>query len=91
VQDICRHIDFDGFAPEVAPDIADEPVPGRPFAHGRRTDRAGDGRARRIRAATLATSRPLDRADTTLRLALRLIELIGECAHRPQQRRPEKT
>jgi hypothetical protein len=42
----------------------------------------------RIRATTPGDLQAaLDRADTTLRL----IELIGECAHRPQLRRPEKT
>jgi hypothetical protein len=87
VQDICLHIDFGGFAPEVAPGIADEPVAGRPFGHGRRPDRAGNGRARPHQGHDPGDLQAaLDRADTTLRL----IELIGECAHRPQQRRPEK-
>jgi arginase len=83
VGDIYLHIDFDGFAPEVAPGIVDEPVPG-----GLSLDQAeaiirGASDRFRLRATTLATFTPAhDEDDKTLRLGLRLIELIGECAAR---------
>jgi arginase len=87
VGDVYLHIDFDGFAPEVAPGIVDEPVPGglsREDAEG--VIRAA-GERFRIRAVTLATYTPAnDEDDTTLKLALRMIELIGDSAARPSHR-----
>jgi arginase len=81
VGDVYLHIDLDGFAPEVAPGVVDEPVPGGlSIADAEAIIRAAAGRVR-MRAATLATYNPeLDRDGRTLRLALRLIEVIGECA-----------
>jgi arginase len=80
VPDVYLHVDFDGFAPEVAPGIVDEPVPGGlSLEDGEAIIRATAERFR-IKAATLATYTPdLDRDDKTLRLGLRLVELLGEC------------
>lgn len=74
VQEIYLHIDFDGFAPEVAPGIVDEPVPGGlSFEDAEEIMRAAAERFR-IRAATLATYTPeLDKEERTLRVGLRII------------------
>jgi len=78
VQEIYLHIDFDGFAPEVAPGIVDEPVPGGlSFEDAEGIMRAAAERFR-IRAATLATYTPeLDKEERTLRVGLLIIELLG--------------
>ena len=79
VDDIYLHIDFDGFAPQAAPGIVDEPVPGGLSVEQAESVIRGAGERFRIRAATLATFTPeRDDDDKTLRLALRLIELVGE-------------
>ena len=79
VEEIYLHVDFDGFAPEVAPGVVDEPVPGGlSFADAAIVIPAA-ARRFRIRAATLATYTPAnDESDATLRLALDLIDLLGE-------------
>jgi arginase len=78
VDEIYLHIDFDGFAPEVAPGIVDEPVPGGLSSEDAEALIRAAGERFRIRAVTLATFTPnRDVDDKTLRLALRLIELIG--------------
>jgi arginase len=81
VTDVYLHVDFDAFAPEVAPGIADEPVPGglsREDAEmiiRRTTERF------RVRAVTLATYTPeRDVNETTLELALGLFSMLGEYA-----------
>ena len=78
VQEIYLHIDFDGFAPEVAPGFVDEPVPGGlSFEDAEGIMRAAAERFR-IRAATPATYTPeLDKEERTLRFGLRIIELLG--------------
>jgi arginase family enzyme len=75
---IYVHIDFDGFAPEVAPGFVDEPVPGGlSFEDAEGIMRAAAERFR-IRAATLATYTPeLDKEERTLRVGLLIIELLG--------------
>ena len=79
VPDVYLHVDFDCFAPEVAPGIADEPVAGGLSLEDAEAIIDATADRFRIKAATLATYTPaLDRDDETLRLALRLIELIGE-------------
>ena len=80
VPEVYLHVDFDGFAPEVAPGIADDPVPGGlSLEDGEAIIRATAERFR-IKAAALATYTPdRDRDDKTLRLGLRLIELLEEC------------
>ena len=79
-RDVYLHIDFDGFAPNIAPGIVDEPVEGGlALADARLIVRGTCGRFR-VRAITLATyTPPNDKADATLRLALELVDLIGEC------------
>jgi arginase len=81
VDEIYLHVDFDGFAPDVAPGVVDEPVPGGlSVADGVTIIRAASERFR-IRSVTLATFTPdRDVDDRTLRLGLRLIELIGDYA-----------
>jgi arginase len=80
VREIYLHIDFDGFAPEVAPGIVDDPVPGGLSLEDAEGIIRGTGERFRIRAATFATYTPeLDHDDRTLRLGLRLIEILGEC------------
>jgi arginase len=82
VDEIYLHIDFDGFAPEVAPGIADEPVPGGLSLEQAEAIVRGAAERFLIRAATLATFTPArDEDERTERLALRLIELLGEHAH----------
>jgi arginase len=81
VDDVYLHIDFDGFAPEVAPGIVDEPAPGGLSREDAEAIIRGAGKRFRIQAATLATFTPdRDRDDKTLRLALRLIDLVGDYA-----------
>jgi arginase len=78
VGDVYLHVDFDAFAPEVAPGVADEPVPGGlSLSDAERILTAVNERFR-IQAATLATFTPeRDRDGRTLQLALRLLELLG--------------
>lgn len=81
VDEIYLHIDFDGFAPDVAPGVADDPVPGGVSAEQAETIVRGARARFRIRAVTLATFTPeRDEDERTLRLALRLIDLLGHCA-----------
>jgi arginase len=81
VSEVYLHVDFDGFAPEVAPGVVDEPVPGGLSGEDAETILRSTAERFRIKAATLATYTPeLDRDDKTLRLALRLVRLIGVCA-----------
>jgi arginase len=79
VDEIYLHVDFDGFAPEIAPGIVDEPVPGGLSAEDAEAIVRGTTARFRVRAATLATYTPdNDEDNKTLRLGLRLINLIGE-------------
>jgi arginase len=78
-KEIYLHIDFDGFAPEVAPGVVDEPVPGGLSVEDAETIIRGTAERFSIRAATFATYTPeRDEDEKTMRLALRLIELVGE-------------
>lgn len=80
VQEVYLHIDLDGFDAEVAPGVADQPVPGGLTREDAETIIRATGERLRLRAATLATFAPaFDRDDRTLELALSLILLIGEC------------
>lgn len=84
VEEIYLHIDFDGFAPEVAPGIVDEPVPGGLTGTDAEEIIRGAAHRFRVRAATLATYTPdNDRDEKTLQLALGLIEAIGQLAGEP--------
>jgi len=81
VREVYLHIDFDGFAPDVAPGIVDEPVAGGLSGDDAETIIRATMERFRLKAATLATFTPdLDRDDKTLRLGLRILELLGECA-----------
>jgi arginase len=81
VQDVYLHIDFDGFAPEVAPGIVDEPAPGGLSLADAEQIVRGTAARLRIRAATLATYTPeRDHDDKTLRVGLRLLELLVDYA-----------
>jgi arginase len=83
VREVYVHVDFDGFAPDVAPGVADEPVPGGLTREAAETIVRETAARMRIVAVTLATYTPEhDAADRTLQVALRLIELVGECAAR---------
>ena len=80
VKEIYLHIDLDGFAPEIAPGVVDEPIPGGLSLED--AERIVQATAERfdIKAMTLATYTPeRDRDERTLRLGLRLIEFLGEC------------
>jgi arginase len=78
VQEVYLHVDFDGFAPEVAPGVADEPVPGGLTFDDAQLIVRGVFERFRVRAVTLATYTPAnDEDEKTLRLALRLIDLLG--------------
>jgi arginase len=78
VGDVYLHVDFDAFAPDVAPGVADEPVPGGLSLSDAERILTVVGERFRIRAATLATFTPeRDRDGRTLELALRLLELLS--------------
>ncbi|HEU4542790.1 MAG TPA: arginase family protein [Jiangellaceae bacterium] len=73
------HIDLDCFAPETAPGVVDEPVPGGLSGDDAEAIIRATAAVLQIRAVTLATYNPaLDPDERTLRLALRLIQLLGE-------------
>jgi arginase len=81
VDEVYLHVDFDAFAPAIAPGVVDEPVAGGlSLADAEEIIRATDDRFR-IRAVTLATYTPeLDEDEKTLRLGLRLVELVADYA-----------
>jgi arginase len=88
VREVYLHIDFDAFAPELAPGIADEPTPGGLTLEQAETIIRATGERFRIQAATLATYTPdRDREERTLHLALSLIELLADYASDPGGRR----
>jgi arginase len=81
VKDLYLHIDFDGFTPEVAPGVADKPVPGGLSFDDATMIIRGAADRFRIRAVSLATYNPKrDVNGLTLDLGLKLIDLIGEYA-----------
>jgi arginase len=81
VDDVYLHVDFDGFAPEVAPGVVDDPAPGGLSLTDAEMIIRESGRRFRIRAATLATFTPeRDEDSKTLRVALRLLDLLAEYA-----------
>src|SRR5207249_4460528 len=77
VDEVYLHVDLDAFDPEVAPAVYDEPVPGGlSLADAEQAIRATSERFR-IRAAAVTTYNPeLDDDGRTLKVALRVIELI---------------
>jgi arginase len=81
VADVYLHVDFDAFSPDVAPGIADEPVPGGLTFEDAKSIVRGTTERFSIRAVTVATYAPqYDREDKTLTLGLRLLGLLGEYA-----------
>lgn len=79
--DVYLHVDFDAFAPDVAPGVVDEPLPGGLSREDAEAIIGATAARFRIRAVTLATYTPdADDDEKTLRLALRLLEVVGECA-----------
>jgi arginase len=81
VEDVYLHIDFDGFAPDVAPGIVDERVPGGLSREQAEAIVRATGERFRIRTATLATYTPeRDEGEKTLELALQLIEVVSAAA-----------
>jgi arginase len=88
VREVYLHIDLDAFAPELAPGIADEPVPGGLTLKQAETIIRATAKRFRIQATTLATYTPdRDPEERTLRLALSLIELLADYARDPDGRR----
>ena len=87
VREVYLHIDFDAFAPELAPGIADEPVRGGLTLAQAETIIGATAKRFRIRAVTLATYTPdRDRDEQTLRVALSLIELLADYTSGPRSR-----
>jgi arginase len=87
VRDVYLHVDFDAFAPEVAPGVVDEPVPGGLSLEQAESIIRATTERFRIRAATLATYTPdLDHDHKTRRVALRIIELLGDYASNQPRR-----
>jgi arginase len=81
VDEVYLHVDFDAFAPEVAPGVADDPVPGGLSQADAEMIIRGAGERFHLRAVTLATYAPeRDQDDRTLRLALALLDVLGELA-----------
>jgi arginase len=81
IDEIYLHVDFDGFAAEVAPGILDEPVPGGLSLDDAEEIIRATAERFRIRAATLATFTPeRTKGERTLRVALRISELLGDYA-----------
>jgi arginase len=79
VREVYLHVDFDGFDPEAAPGVVDEPVPGGLSGEDAEAIIRATAERFRIKAATLATFTPLlDRDDRTLRLGVRVIQVLGE-------------
>jgi Arginase family len=78
------HIDFDAFAPELAPGVADEPVPGGLTLEEATTIIRATAERFHIMAATLATYAPnRDRDNRTSQFALSLLDLLAEYARSP--------
>jgi arginase len=83
VDEIYVHVDFDCFAPSVAPGVVDEPVPGGLTLDDAEALIRGTADRFRIRAVTLATYTPeRDVDDKTLKVGLRLLDLLAEYASR---------
>jgi arginase len=81
VPEVYLHVDFDAFAPDVAPAVADAPVAGGLSQADAEEIIRGTGERFAIRAVTIATYTPeRDEDDKTLRLALELLDLLGELA-----------
>ncbi len=81
IEEVYLHVDLDGLDPEVAPGIVDAPVPGGLSLGDAEALVRATALRFRVRAVALTTYNPdLDHDDKTLRAALRLIEVAGECS-----------
>jgi arginase len=81
VDDVYLHFDLDGFDPDVAPGVVDAPVAGGLSREDAEDVLRAVADRFRIRAAAVTTYNPaLDEDEKTLRAALGIIELLGECA-----------
>jgi arginase len=81
VEDVYLHVDFDGFAPEVAPGVVDETAPGGLSLEDAVMIIRATATRFRIRAATLATYTPKSDEDRkTQRLGLSLVDVLAEYA-----------
>jgi arginase len=80
-RDVYLHVDFDAFDPEVAPGVADEPVPGGLSLEDAELIVRTTADRFRIRAATLATYSPKNDLDgMTLAVGMRMLELLADYA-----------
>jgi arginase len=81
VDDVYLHVDLDALDPDVAPGIVDAPVPGGLSLEDAEAILRAIADRFRISAAAVTTYNPeLDEDEKTLRVALRIVELLGECA-----------
>jgi arginase len=79
VQEVYLHIDMDAFDPQVAPGVADHPVSGGLSLEDMEKAIREVAVRFRIRAAALATYNPnRDQDDKTLRVGLRVIEVLAD-------------
>lgn len=84
VEDIYLHIDLDALDPSVAPAIVDQPVPGGLSLGHLETVLRGVAERFRVRAAAVTTYDPaLDQDERTLRVVLRIAELLAGADARP--------
>lgn len=81
VQEVYVHVDMDALDSQVAPGIVDHPVPGGLSLQAMEDAIRAVAARFRIRAAALATYNPdRDQDEKTLRVGLRIIELLAEYA-----------
>jgi arginase len=81
VDEVYLHVDLDGLDPADAPGIVDAPVPGGLTGDDAEGVLRAVAARFRIRAAAVTTYNPaLDEDEKTLRTALGLVEVLGECA-----------
>ncbi|HEV3407535.1 MAG TPA: arginase family protein [Gaiellaceae bacterium] len=81
VAEVYVHVDLDALDPDAAPGIVDAPVPGGLSPEDAEDVLRAVAERFRVRAVALTTYNPaLDEDEKTLRTALRLIDVVGECA-----------
>ena len=89
VEDVYLHIDLDALDPSVAPAIVDRPVPGGLSLGQLEMVLRGVAERFRLCAAAVTTYDPaLDPDERTLRVVLRIAELLAEAGARPSRRDP---
>ena len=81
VAEVYVHVDLDALNPHAAPGIVDAPVPGGLSPEDAEDVLRAVAARFRVRAVAVTTYNPaLDEDEKTLQTALRLIEVVGECA-----------